>query len=227
MIVEAQKIQGSEAVYEHVCKKMNRLSDIQMRLRAETEAKVGENVGMLSAPDQCQLMEQMVRISGARRGIEVGVFTGYSALSLAKGLPADGKLIALDIEEKFVNIGRPFWKEAGVADRIDVRIGPALDSLDELLNQQENHSAFDFSYIDADKLNYHNYVERLLPLLKPNGFIMMDNTLWKGRVADAELRQNDETTAALHNLVKNLLSDERVEVCSIMLADGFTLARKL
>ena len=143
----------------------------------------------------------MVKVSGARRGIEVGVFTGYSALSLAKGLPADGKLIALDISEKFVNIGKPFWKEAGVADKIDVRIGPALDSLDELLDQQENHSSFDFSYIDADKLNYHNYVERLLPLLKPNGFIMMDNTLWKGRVADAELRKNDETTAALHNLV--------------------------
>ena len=129
-------------------------------------------------------MEMMVKLTGAKRGIEVGILTGYSALCLASGLPEDGVLIACDMEERYVNIGRPYWEEAGVTHKIDVRIGPVLDTLDRLSTQPGSLDSFDFAHIDDDKTNYRNYVEVILPMLKPNGFIIIDNTLWGNRVAD-------------------------------------------
>ena len=180
----------------------------------------------MSAPDQCEMMEMLMKLTNARRGIEVGVFTGYSALCMALGLPEDGQLIASDVSEEFVNIGRPFWQQAGVADKIDVRIGPGIDTLDALLADEQNKGAFDFAYIDADKGNYLNYAERLLQLLKPNGYIMLDNTIWKGNVADPALRESDGSTAAIHNCIQSLVADERVDIVTLMLADGFTVVRK-
>ena len=181
---------------------------------------------MLSAPDQCEFMEMLMKMTGAKRGVEVGVFTGYSALGMALGLPEDGQLICCDISEEYVSVGRPFWEEAGVANKIETRIGPGLESLDALVADQQNLGAFDFAYIDADKGNYIHYCERLLQLLKPNGFIMLDNTLWKGKVADPEIRENDQTTQEIHACVRTLIEDDRVEVCTLMLADGFTCVRK-
>ena len=181
---------------------------------------------MLSAQDQCEWMEMMMKLTGAKKGIEIGVFTGYSALCMANGLPEDGKLICCDISEEFMNIGKPFWQQAGVADKIDVRIGPALDTLNELGADEANLGAFDFAYVDADKTNYNNYVQALYPLLKTDGYIMIDNTIWSGKVADPDMRENDETTKAVVEVVQNLLADSRFEVCTLMIADGVTLARK-
>ena len=157
---------------------MNTVSEIKMQLRQTTIDTIGRMSKMLSAPDQCQFMEMLMKMTNAKRGVEVGVFTGYSALCMALGLPDDGQLICCDISEEYVNVGRPFWQQAGVADKIEVRIGPGLESLDAMVADEQNLGAFDFAYIDADKGNYLNYCERLLQLLKPNGFIMLDNTLW-------------------------------------------------
>jgi len=136
-------------------------------------------------------MKFLVQIAGAKKGIEVGTFTGYSALCMAEGLPADGKLICLDINEDWLNVGKPFLQQAGVMDKIDVRIAPALESLDKILATEGEAGTFDFAYVDADKPNYPNYLPRLVELLRPGGFIMMDNTLWSGKVADPAQREND------------------------------------
>lgn len=205
---------------------MNQISDLKNELREATREALGGKFVMLSAPDQCQWMEMMMKLTGARRGVEIGVFTGYSALCLALGLPEDGKLIACDIDDTFVNVGRPFWERAGVSNKIDVRIGPALDTLDQLSADSDNHGAFDFVYIDADKENYPNYCEKMIPLLKSNGYIIIDNVLWRGKTANPEEVANDPETGALHRCVTNLMNDDRMEVCSLMLADGVTLARK-
>ena len=174
----SHKIKGQADVFEHVVQQMNTVSDLKMRLRQTTIDTIGKMSKMLSAPDQCEFMEMLMKMTGAKRGVEVGVFTGYSALCMALGLPDDGQLICCDISEEWVSVGRPFWEEAGVANKIETRIGPGLESLDAMVADEQNLGAFDFAYIDADKGNYLNYCERLLQLLKPNGFIMLDNTLW-------------------------------------------------
>ena len=220
------KIQGSRQIFDHLCQNMNQISDLKNELREVTRQNFGEEYRMLSSPDQCQWMEMMMKLTGARRGIEIGVFTGYSALCFASGLPDDGQLIACDIEDTFVNIGRPFWERAGVKHKIDVRIGPATDTLDQLNAESANHGAFDFAYIDADKLNYSVYCDKVFPLLKSNGYIIIDNSLWRGHVADPEIRVSDENCAAIYACVNKLMNDERLEVCSLMLADGCTIVRK-
>ena len=205
---------------------MNNISDVKRALRQATIDAQPNWAKMLSAPDQCEMMQMLVKMTNSRKGIEVGVFTGYSALCLANGLPEDGQLIACDVSEEFTSVGRPFWEQAGVANKIDLRIAPALETLIALNADPANHDSFDFAYIDADKLNYANYVEQLIPLLKSNGFIMLDNMLWKGKVADPEIRESDADTKALYDLSQSLKNDERIDMCSLMLADGFTMARK-
>ena len=172
------KVQGNEVLYNYVIGSMNKIPSLQMRLREETWARFGGS--MLSAPDQCEHMKFLIKATGAKQGIEVGVFTGYSALCMAQALPSDGKLIALDISEDFTSIGRKYWKEAGVDKKIDLRLGPAVEILDALCLDKNNLEDFDFAYIDADKQNYLNYYQRIMKLLKPNGFIMLDNVIWKG-----------------------------------------------
>ena len=178
--------------------------------------------GMQISPEQGQFMALLARLTGARRAIEIGVFTGYSALTVALALPDDGYLLACDISDEYTRVGRPFWAEAGVAQKIDLRLAPALATLDAQL--AEGHAAsFDFAFIDADKTGYDAYYERCLKLLRAGGLIAVDNVLWSGAVARAA--DNDDTRA-LQALNDKLHRDERVDLSMLPIGDGLTLARK-
>ena len=178
---------------------------------------------MQIAPEQGQFMALLVELIGARRILEVGTFTGYSALCMAEVMPADGELICCDVSEEWTEVGRPFWREAGVEDRIDLRIAPALETLDALI-AEGRAGQFDLVFVDADKGNYTNYYERCLALVRPGGLMLFDNTLWDGRVADPE--EQDEDTCAIRALNDQLLGDERVSISLVPIGDGLTLARK-
>lgn len=164
-------------------------------------------------------MQLLVRLTGARRCLEIGVFTGYSSLSVALALPPDGQIVALDVSEEFTAIARRYWAEAGVADRIALHLGPALETLDRLEGE-----TFDLAFIDADKENYLAYYEKALALLKPNGLILIDNVLWDGKVADPSA--GDVDTEALKALNAALHADERIDLALIPIGDGVTVARK-
>jgi len=191
------------------------------RLREET-ARL-PMAGMQVAPDQAQLMAFLARLVGARRCLEIGTFTGYSALAVALALPPDGRIIACDIDPATTAIARRHWAKAGVAEKIDLRLAPALATLDALLGTGEA-GRFDFAFIDADKENYDAYYERVLTLLRPGGLMLLDNVLWGGWVADA--RRRDPETAALRALNQKLHDDERIDLSLLPLADGITLVRK-
>ena len=178
--------------------------------------------GMQIAPDQGQFMALLVTLTGARRAIEVGTFTGYSALAIALALPADGRLLACDISDEFTRIGRPFWRAAGVEPKIELVLAPALQTLDERLAAGEA-GQHDFAFIDADKANYDGYYERCLQLLRPGGLIALDNMLWGGAVARPA---QDGDTAALQALNDKLRHDERVDFALLTVGDGLALARK-
>lgn len=173
---------------------------------------------MQIAPEQGQFMALLVKLCGARRILEVGTFTGYSALKMAEALPADGSLVALDINPDTTKIAREYWERAGVGGKIELVLGPALQSLSTL------DGPFDIVFIDADKSNYDNYYERGLELLRPGGLIILDNMLWGGRVADTTA--TDADTVAIRTLNEKLKSDNRVDISLLPLADGITLARK-
>jgi len=211
----------TEELAEYVAGVSLREPDILRRLREET-AHV-PMTGMQIAPDQGQLMALLARLIGARRCLEVGAFTGYSALVVALALPPDGRIISCDIDEKTTAIAKRYWAAAGVSDKIDLRLGPALGTLDRLLAEGAAGS-FDFAFIDADKTNYDGYYERALTLLRQGGLIVIDNVLWSGAVADAKRRDAD--TAALRALNRKLHGDERIDLSLLPLADGITLARK-
>jgi predicted O-methyltransferase YrrM len=177
---------------------------------------------MQIGPDQGAFMGLMAKAIGAKKCLEIGVFTGYSALSVALALPADGKIVALDISKDFTDRARPIWKEAGVEGKIDLRIGPALDSLDTMIAAKEG--PFDFAFIDADKPNYDGYYERVLKLLRPGGLIAIDNVLWSGAVADSA--NTDESTKALRALNIKIHGDPRVDMALATIGDGVMLAVK-
>jgi predicted O-methyltransferase YrrM len=177
---------------------------------------------MQIGPDQGAFMAVLVKAMGARKCLEIGVFTGYSALAVALALPADGRLIALDISKEFTDRARPIWKEAGVEKKIDLRIGPALAELDRMLAAREG--PFDFCFIDADKPNYDAYYERVLKLLRPGGLIAIDNVLWSGAVADPAV--HDERTDALRALNAKIHADSRVDMALATIGDGVMLAVK-
>ena len=193
---------------------------IQRRLREATlelpEAR------FLVAPEQGQFLQLLVRLVGAKRILEIGTFTGYSALWMAEALPADGRLVTCDVSEEWTAIAREHWAEAGVAERIDLRVRPALETLEALLEEERGH--YDLAFIDADKANYDAYYEACLKLLRGGGLVVADNTLWSGRVADPVV--DDEDTVALREFNLKLLADERVDLSLLPLADGVTLARK-
>ena len=195
--------------------------DLLRRLREETAAV--PMAGMQIAPDQGQFMALLARLVGARRCLEVGTFTGYSALVVALALPADGRVITCDVDEKMTAIAKRYWAEAGASGKIELRLGPALETLDRLLAEGAAGS-FDFAFIDADKTNYDGYYERALKLLRQGGLIVIDNVLWSGAVADP--KRNDADTAALRALNRKLHGDERIDLSLLPLADGITLARK-
>lgn len=178
---------------------------------------------MQISPEQGQFMAFLARLTGARRVVEVGTFTGYSALTVALALPADGRLVACDVSAEWTAIGRRYWEEAGVADKIDMRLAPALETLDALLT--DGHAdTFDMAFIDADKENYGAYYERCLRLIRPGGLIMVDNVLWGGSVADPD--RDDGDTNAIRALNRALRDDDRVDFSLVPIGDGLSLARK-
>jgi predicted O-methyltransferase YrrM len=191
------------------------------RLREETAQLPNSNL-QISA-EQGQFMALLMHLIGARRTIEIGVYTGYSALVVAQALPEDGRIIACDINEEWTAIARRYWKEAGVDQKIDLRIGRALNTLDDLIASGQGNR-FDFVFIDADKTNYANYYERALVLLRPGGLIAVDNVLWYGRVIDASV--NDPDTRAIRALNEQLKGDDRVWLSMLPVRDGLTLACK-
>jgi predicted O-methyltransferase YrrM len=187
------------------------------------EATAGHpRAGMQISPEQGQFMQLLVKLMGARRTIEVGTFTGYSALAVALALPADGKILACDISDEYTSIGKPYWRRAGVADRIELVIAPALQTLDARITAGETGS-YDFAFIDADKTGYDGYYERCLQLVAAGGLIAIDNTLWGGAVARPA---QDDDTRALQALNDKLHGDERVDLALLPIGDGLTLARK-
>ncbi len=198
-----------------------READILRRLREETAAT--PEAQMQIAPEQGQFMALLVELIGARRTIEVGVFTGYSSLAVALALPADGHIVACDVSEAWTAIARRYWAEAGVAHKIELRLAPALETLDSLIAAGEA-GTYDFAFIDAEKTEYADYYERLLRLLRPGGLVAVDNVLWSGSVADPE--RNDDETNAIRAFNEKLKGDERVTLSMVPIADGLTLARK-
>lgn len=180
------------------------------------------DAGMQIAPEQGQFMALLARLISARRTLEIGVFTGYSALAVALALPDDGMVLACDVSREYTQLARPYWERAGVINKIDLRLAPALDTLDALLADHQAER-FDFAFIDADKTGYDAYYERCLALLRPGGLIAIDNVLWGGRVAQAA---NDPGTLAIQRLNLKLRDDPRIDLSLVPIADGLTLARK-
>jgi predicted O-methyltransferase YrrM len=210
-----------ERLHGYLLEHSLRESDVKRRLREVTASL--ECSGMQIAPEQGQFMALLVELIGARRIVEIGTFTGYSALCMAEAMPTDGALICCDLSEEWTGIARGFWREAGVEERIDLRLAPALETLDALL-AQGREGPFDMAFIDADKANYTQYFDRCLTLVRPGGLILFDNTLWGGRVADPQDR--DEDTRAIRALNDRLLGDQRVTLSLVPIGDGLTLARK-
>lgn len=208
-------------LYDYFLSVSVRQPDILRRLREETANH--PHATMQISPEQGQFMALLVQLMGAKKTLEIGVFTGYSSLAVALALPPDGKIIACDVSEEYTNVARRYWQEAGVAEKIDLRIAPALDTLDLLLASGEEES-FDFAFIDADKGNYQEYYERCLKLIRPGGLIAIDNVLWSGRVADSQVQ--DQSTQAIRKFNEKLFQDERVTISIVPIADGLTLALK-
>ena len=209
------------ALYAYLQANSLRETDILRRLREETQALPRGSIQI--APEQGQFMALLVELMGARRAIEIGTFTGYSALVVAAALPAGGRLICCEHDEEWAAIARRYWQEAGLADRIELCLGEALDTLDRLL-AEGHEGTFDFAFIDADKANYVAYFERCLALLRPGGLIVADNVLWGGAVADPAA--DDPDTRAIRAFNRRLHEDRRVTLSLVPIGDGLTLARK-
>jgi predicted O-methyltransferase YrrM len=195
--------------------------DILKQLREET-AKLSM-AQMQISPEQGQFMALLVQLMGAKKTLEIGVFTGYSALAVALALPVNGKMIACDISEEYTAIAKHFWERAGVSEKIDLRIAPALETLEKLITEGETGS-FDLAFIDADKRSYEKYYERALTLLRPNGLILIDNVLWSGKVTDPTI--TDKQTQAIREFNQKLHQDSRISLSVVAIADGLTLALK-
>jgi caffeoyl-CoA O-methyltransferase len=186
----------------------------------ETRAVVGEPSRMQISPEQSAFLSLIAHVTGARRAVEVGTFTGLSALSVARAMPDDGRLLCCDVSEEWTSIGRRYWEQAGIAHKIELRIGPALDTLRSL----PLVDSFDLAFIDADKRNYANYYEELLPRMRTDGLLVIDNTLWGGRALDDTA--TDDDSVAIRGLNDALVADDRVDVVMLPIADGVTLVRK-
>lgn len=210
----------NDKLYKYLLDNSLREHPAQTALREAT--RTHPHGGMQISPEQGQFMAMLVRLIGARRTIEIGVFTGYSALSVALALPDDGHLLACDISDQYTRVGRPFWESAGVTHKIELRLAPALQTLDAELAAGDA-GRYDFAFIDADKTAYDGYYERCLQLLRPGGLIAIDNVLWSGSVAGD---RSDPDTNALRALNRKLHRDERIDLSMLPIGDGLTLARK-
>ena len=211
----------SDRLYDYLLAVSLREEDLLRQLREETAQHPMRQ--MQIAPEQGQFMALLVQLLGAKRTLDVGVFTGYSSLAVALALPDDGQIVACDVSEEYTAIARRYWQTAGVTDKIDLQLAPALETLDRLLAEGQAGS-FDFAFIDADKENYWNYYERCLELLRPGGLITVDNVLWSGRVAEATTYET--STKAIQAFNAKLHDDERVSLSLVPIADGLTLALK-
>jgi O-methyltransferase len=211
----------SENVARYVVEKIVLDSEIEHQLRIET-SKLDAG-GMISGSDVGALLGILTRSAGGKKAIEVGTFTGYTALKIASALSENGMLICCDISHEWTSIGRQYWEKAGVSKKIDLRIAPAIQTLNSLISNGEENT-FDFVFIDADKIGYDSYYEACLKLIHPGGLIVLDNMLWDGAVADPEIV--DETTVALRKMNEKIGRDARVSSCLMTLGDGLMLARK-
>ena len=208
-------------VYEYLHQVSLREPDILKQLRDQTQPMSMSQ--MQISPEQGQFMRLLMEIIGAKKTLDIGTFTGYSALSVALGLPETGQVIACDINGEWTKIAKRFWEKAGVAAKIDLRLAPATETLQGLIDSGQGNS-FDFAFIDADKLNYSNYYELCLQLVRQGGIIAVDNVLWDGKVADSSI--TDANTIAIRELNSRILKDERVSISMLTIGDGLTLARK-
>jgi len=187
-----------------------------------TETAVMPQAGMQIAVEQGALLSMLVKLLDARRVLEIGTFTGYSSTAMALALPPDGQIVCCDISKEFTDVARRTWAAAGVEDRVDLRLAPALETLEALL-AADGAGSFDLAFIDADKTNYRGYVEAALLLVRQGGLIAIDNVLWSGRVIDAD--DTNEDTQAIRDLNADLANDERVDIAMVPIADGLTLLR--
>ena len=210
-----------EELYAYLLHVSLREPPVMRRLREQTASL--EKANMQIGPEQGQFMALLVELMGARNALEVGTFTGYSALAVALALPDDGRLVACDVSEEWTAIARRYWEEAEVAHKIDLRLAPAVETLDGLL-AEGCAGTFDFAFIDADKEGYDIYYERALELIRTGGLIALDNTLWEGKVVDPEV--TDDDTVAIRVINSKLAGDERVTLSLLPVGDGLTLARK-
>jgi len=216
-----RSISLTQSLYEYLLSVSLREPQLLLELREETAAL--PCAGMQIAPEQGQFMALLARLIGARRCLELGVFTGYSSLAVALALPEDGRIVACDLSEQWTAIARNYWRAAGVDHKIELRLGPAMQTLDALLAEGAGGS-FDLAFIDADKSNYLAYYERALGLLRPGGLIVVDNVLWDGKVIDPEV--SDQDTVAIRHFNEFLHTDPRVDLSLVPVGDGLTLARR-
>ena len=215
--MKAKSFLFEQGFYDYLVDNWLREPEILARLREETALM--EEAGMQISPEQGQFMAMLARLMGVRRYLEVGVFTGYSSLSVALALPHDGTIVACDVSEEFTSVARRYWAEAGVSERIDLRLAPAVETLATLPDE-----SFDFMFIDADKPSYDAYYEHGLRLVRAGGLIAIDNVFWSGKVADPDLR--DESLDAIRELNQKIGGDQRVDLAIVPIGDGLTLARK-
>ena len=211
----------TESIYQYLCDHSLREDPILKDLRDHTYDM--EERAMQIAPEQGQFMQMLVKLIGAKNTIEVGVFTGYSSLAIALALPEDGRIVACDVNPQYTSVAEKFWVSAGVREKIDLKIGPAKDTLLELINADLT-GTFDFAFIDADKINYDHYYELCLQLIRPGGLITVDNVLWGGAVSDDTI--NDVDTNSIRALNDKLHQDERIDLSLVPVGDGLTLAMK-
>ncbi|MDX2228899.1 MAG: class I SAM-dependent methyltransferase [Leptolyngbyaceae cyanobacterium bins.349] len=211
----------SDRLYDYLQSVSVRESEVLAELRRETANHPMSQ--MQIAPEQGQFMALLVQLIGAKKTLEIGVFTGYSSLVVALALPPDGRIIACDVSEDYTAIAQRYWEKAGVADKIDLRIAPAIATLDHLIADGHGNT-FDFAFIDADKSNYDHYYEQSLQLIRPGGLIAIDNVLWSGDVADPAV--TDNRTEKIRALNQKLHQDDRISLSLVPIADGLTLAMK-
>ncbi|MEM6251371.1 MAG: class I SAM-dependent methyltransferase [Cyanobacteria bacterium P01_D01_bin.156] len=220
--MSTQLLQLTENLYQYLLSVGVRDNALLQQLREEN-AQHPRSVMQIS-PEQGQFMGLLIQLMGVKKALEIGVFTGYSSLIVAMALPDDGQLIACDISDDYTTMAHKYWKQAGVDHKIDLRIAPALETLDHLITEGHSNS-FDFAFIDADKSNYDNYYERSLQLVRPGGLIAIDNVLWSGRVA-APPAAHDNRTKRIDALNQKIHNDERVSISLLPIADGLMLAMK-
>lgn len=220
-LMSRRTVTMTDSLYDYIQTVGFREPAILAKLREETAAM--PEAGMQISPEQGQFMALLVELMGMQRIVELGTFTGYSSLRMALALQDGGKVIACDLNDTWTQIARRYWEEAGVSDKIELRLGPALDTLDNMLANGDE-GTIDFVFIDADKENYPHYYKRALKILRPGGLVGIDNTLWGGAVADPSA--NSPSTVALRNINDIIRNDDRVTFCLVPIGDGLTLARK-